>query len=81
MFLGVGLGLPCTVMEIFCFGGKVGVNGEGAFGDVERVSFANKKSYSKTLTWCWKRRPTYGAVEIWMNKRVRIAVPFYVRLS
>ncbi|KAK3033675.1 hypothetical protein RJ639_034554, partial [Escallonia herrerae] len=121
LFVGVGVGLPCTVMECgdviyrstlprsngltvtipgailalgtlsylwatpgvapgfwdmfvlafddFVLGKKLG---EGAFGVVYRVSLAEKPS-SKEGDLVLKKATEYGAVEIWMNERVRRA--------
>lgn len=46
--------------------------GEGSFGSVYRVSLARKPS-SKGGDLVLKRATEYGAVEIWMNERVRRA--------
>ncbi|EXB53994.1 Serine/threonine-protein kinase STN7 [Morus notabilis] len=46
--------------------------GEGAFGVVYRVSLAKKPS-SKEGDFVLKKATEYGAVEIWMNERVRRA--------
>ncbi|KAK4341029.1 hypothetical protein RND71_039530 [Anisodus tanguticus] len=46
--------------------------GEGSFGSVYRVSLA-KKTSSKGGDLVLKRATEYGAVEIWMNERVRRA--------
>ncbi|KAJ4710575.1 Serine/threonine protein kinase [Melia azedarach] len=133
LFLGVGVGLPCTVMECgdiiyrstlpkstgltvtapgvalalaavsylwatpgvapgffdmfvlafverlfrttykkddFVLGKKLG---EGAFGVVYRVSLANKPSSKNEGDLVVKKATEYGAVEIWMNERVRRA--------
>nr|DAD31699.1 TPA_asm: hypothetical protein HUJ06_010550 [Nelumbo nucifera] len=116
LFVGVGVGLPCTVMECgdiiyrstlpksngltitapgvapgfwdmfvlafverlfrptyrkddFVLGKKLG---EGSFGVVYRVSLA-KKPGSKESDLVLKKASEYGAVEIWMNERVRRA--------
>ncbi|KAL6010134.1 Serine/threonine-protein kinase stn7, chloroplastic [Asimina triloba] len=133
LFLGVGVGLPCTVMECgdviyrstlprssglnvtapgvflalsafsylwatpgvapgfwdmfilaflerlfrrtyrkddFVLGKKLG---EGAFGVVYKASLANKSSPKKQGDLVLKKATEYGAVEIWMNERVRRA--------
>ncbi|KAL6012730.1 Serine/threonine-protein kinase stn7, chloroplastic [Asimina triloba] len=133
LFLGVGVGLPCTVMECgdviyrstlprssglnvtapgvflalsafsylwatpgvapgfwdmfilaflerlfrrtyrkddFVLGKKLG---EGAFGVVYKASLANKSSPKKQGDLVFKKATEYGAVEIWMNERVRRA--------
>ncbi|XP_027769202.1 serine/threonine-protein kinase STN7, chloroplastic isoform X2 [Solanum pennellii] len=46
--------------------------GEGSFGSVYRVSLARKPS-SKPADLVLKKATEYGAVEIWMNERVRRA--------
>ncbi|KAG5088382.1 hypothetical protein JHK86_000994 [Glycine max] len=53
----------------FVLGKKLG---EGSFGVVYRVSLANKPS-SKEGDLVLKKATEYGAVEIWMNERVRRA--------
>ncbi|KAL8549390.1 hypothetical protein ACS0TY_008284 [Phlomoides rotata] len=45
--------------------------GEGSFGVVYRASFANKSSKDGDIV--LKKATEYGAVEIWMNERVRRA--------
>ncbi|GMN38818.1 hypothetical protein TIFTF001_008042 [Ficus carica] len=47
--------------------------GEGAFGVVYRVSLAKKPSSKKEGDLVLKKATEYGAVEIWMNERVRRA--------
>ncbi|KAJ9554033.1 hypothetical protein OSB04_018078 [Centaurea solstitialis] len=59
---------PTYKKDDFVLGKKLG---EGAFGVVNRVS--SKKSNSKEGDLVLKRATEYGAVEIWMNERVRRA--------
>ncbi|KAL9253118.1 Serine/threonine-protein kinase STN7, chloroplastic-like protein [Drosera capensis] len=47
--------------------------GEGSFGVVYRASLANKSSPKKEGDVVLKKATEYGAVEIWMNERVRRA--------
>ncbi|KAG1346990.1 serine/threonine-protein kinase STN7, chloroplastic [Cocos nucifera] len=47
--------------------------GEGAFGVVYKVSLADPKAGSKQGDLVLKKATEYGAVEIWMNERVRRA--------
>ncbi|XP_074585511.1 LOW QUALITY PROTEIN: serine/threonine-protein kinase STN7, chloroplastic [Curcuma longa] len=47
--------------------------GEGAFGVVYKVSLANPKPSIKEGDLVLKKATEYGAVEIWMNERVRRA--------
>ncbi|KAL5826101.1 hypothetical protein ACOSQ4_017898 [Xanthoceras sorbifolium] len=54
----------------FVLGKKLG---EGAFGVVYRVSLAKKPSSKKEGDLVLKKATEYGAVEIWMNERVRRA--------
>lgn len=54
----------------FVLGKKLG---EGAFGVVYRVSLAKKPSSTKEGDLVLKKATEYGAVEIWMNERVRRA--------
>ncbi|KAK0575069.1 hypothetical protein LWI29_033610 [Acer saccharum] len=54
----------------FILGKKLG---EGAFGVVYRVSLAKKPSSKKEGDLVLKKATEYGAVEIWMNERVRRA--------
>ncbi|KAL5722253.1 Serine/threonine-protein kinase stn7 [Ranunculus cassubicifolius] len=49
--------------------------GEGAFGVVYKVSPTNNKVAAKDGDLVLKRATEYGAVEIWMNERVRRACP------
>lgn len=60
---------PTYKKDDFVLGKKLG---EGAFGSVYRVSLA-KKSSSKDGDLVLKKATEYGAVEIWMNERVRRA--------
>ncbi|KAM7464377.1 hypothetical protein LguiA_032498 [Lonicera macranthoides] len=61
---------PTYKKDDFVLGKKLG---EGAFGVVYRVSLANKKPSSKEGDLVLKKATEYGAVEIWMNERVRRA--------
>ncbi|KAI4381426.1 hypothetical protein MLD38_007497 [Melastoma candidum] len=60
---------PTYRKDDFVLGKKLG---EGAFGVVYRVSSA-KKPYNKEGDLVLKKATQYGAVEIWMNERVRRA--------
>ncbi|XP_061375068.1 serine/threonine-protein kinase STN7, chloroplastic [Gastrolobium bilobum] len=60
---------PTYRKDDFVLGKKLG---EGSFGVVYRVSLANKPS-SKEGDLVLKKATEYGAVEIWMNERVRRA--------
>ncbi|CAJ1932266.1 unnamed protein product [Sphenostylis stenocarpa] len=60
---------PSYRKDDFVLGKKLG---EGSFGVVYRVSLANKPS-SKEGDLVLKKATEYGAVEIWMNERVRRA--------
>ncbi|XP_038714313.1 serine/threonine-protein kinase STN7, chloroplastic isoform X2 [Tripterygium wilfordii] len=60
---------PTYRKDDFVLGKKLG---EGAFGVVYRVSLAKKPS-SKDGDLVLKKATEYGAVEIWMNERVRRA--------
>ncbi|KAG2377151.1 Serine/threonine-protein kinase [Vigna angularis] len=60
---------PSYKKDDFALGKKLG---EGSFGVVYRVSLANKPS-SKEGDLVLKKATEYGAVEIWMNERVRRA--------
>ncbi|PNX94981.1 serine/threonine-protein kinase STN7 chloroplastic-like [Trifolium pratense] len=60
---------PTFRKDDFVLGKKLG---EGSFGVVYRVSLANKPS-SKEGDLVLKKATEYGAVEIWMNERVRRA--------
>ncbi|XP_004297142.1 PREDICTED: serine/threonine-protein kinase STN7, chloroplastic [Fragaria vesca subsp. vesca] len=60
---------PTYKKDDFVLGKKLG---EGAFGVVYKVSLANKKS-KKEEELVLKKATEYGAVEIWMNERVRRA--------
>ncbi|PQM35243.1 serine/threonine-protein kinase STN7 chloroplastic [Prunus yedoensis var. nudiflora] len=62
---------PTYRKDDFVLGKKLG---EGAFGVVYKGSLANKKSSSKKEgDFVLKKATEYGAVEIWMNERVRRA--------
>ncbi|KAM1741082.1 hypothetical protein FF1_011229 [Malus domestica] len=62
---------PTYKKDDFVLGKKLG---EGAFGVVYKVSLANRKSSSKKEgDLVLKKATEYGAVEIWMNERVRRA--------
>ncbi|KHG07521.1 Serine/threonine-protein kinase STN8, chloroplastic [Gossypium arboreum] len=62
---------PTFKKDDFVLGKKLG---EGAFGVVYKVSLANKKPNSKKEgDLVVKKATEYGAVEIWMNERVRRA--------
>ncbi|KAE8716061.1 Serine/threonine-protein kinase STN7 [Hibiscus syriacus] len=62
---------PSFKKDDFVLGKKLG---EGAFGVVYKVSLANKKPNSKKEgDLVVKKATEYGAVEIWMNERVRRA--------
>ncbi|TYH39783.1 hypothetical protein ES332_D12G200400v1 [Gossypium tomentosum] len=62
---------PTFKNDDFVLGKKLG---EGAFGVVYKVSLANKKTNSKKDSDLVVKKATeYGAVEIWMNERVRRA--------
>ncbi|CAL5189124.1 unnamed protein product [Lathyrus oleraceus] len=60
---------PTFRKDDFVLGKKLG---EGSFGVVYRVTLANKPS-SKEGDLVLKKATEYGAVEIWMNERVRRA--------
>ncbi|KAL6186630.1 hypothetical protein ACLB2K_042750 [Fragaria x ananassa] len=60
---------PTYKKDDFVLGKKLG---EGAFGVVYKVSLANNKS-KKEEELVLKKATEYGAVEIWMNERVRRA--------
>ncbi|PRQ40422.1 putative protein kinase Group-Pl-4 family [Rosa chinensis] len=60
---------PTYKKDDFVLGKKLG---EGAFGVVYKVSLANKKA-KKEEELVLKKATEYGAVEIWMNERVRRA--------
>ncbi|XP_030445114.1 serine/threonine-protein kinase STN7, chloroplastic [Syzygium oleosum] len=61
---------PTFRKDDFVLGKKLG---EGAFGVVYRVSLAKKSSSNKEGDLVLKKATEYGAVEIWMNERVRRA--------
>ncbi|XP_075636332.1 serine/threonine-protein kinase STN7, chloroplastic isoform X2 [Castanea sativa] len=61
---------PTYRKDDFVLGKKLG---EGAFGVVYRVSLAKKPSSKKEGDLVLKKATEYGAVEIWMNERVRRA--------
>ncbi|XP_058107898.1 serine/threonine-protein kinase STN7, chloroplastic [Magnolia sinica] len=61
---------PTYRKDDFLLGKKLG---EGAFGVVYKVSLANKSSAKKQGDLVLKKATEYGAVEIWMNERVRRA--------
>ncbi|KNA04287.1 hypothetical protein SOVF_201050 [Spinacia oleracea] len=62
---------PTFKKDDFVLGKKLG---EGAFGVVYKVSLANNKKPSmKESDLVLKKATEYGAVEIWMNERVRRA--------
>ncbi|KAF8033116.1 hypothetical protein BT93_D1882 [Corymbia citriodora subsp. variegata] len=61
---------PTFKKDDFVLGKKLG---EGAFGVVYRVSLAKKSSSNKEGDLVLKKATEYGAVEIWMNERVRRA--------
>ncbi|XP_073003082.1 serine/threonine-protein kinase STN7, chloroplastic [Typha latifolia] len=61
---------PTFRKDDFVLGKKLG---EGAFGVVYKVSLAKPKSVSKQGDLVVKKATEYGAVEIWMNERVRRA--------
>lgn len=62
---------PTFRKDDFVLGKKLG---EGAFGVVYRVSLTNdSKASSKEGEYVLKKATEYGAVEIWMNERVRRA--------
>ncbi|KAK6921783.1 Protein kinase domain [Dillenia turbinata] len=61
---------PTYRKDDFVLGKKLG---EGAFGVVYRVSSSKKPSSSKEGDLVLKKATEYGAVEIWMNERVRRA--------
>ncbi|KAJ8621198.1 hypothetical protein MRB53_029727 [Persea americana] len=62
---------PTFRKDDFVLGKKLG---EGAFGVVYKVALANKSS-AKQGDLVLKKATEYGAVEIWMNERVRRACP------
>ncbi|KAL7171268.1 hypothetical protein ACSBR2_036002 [Camellia fascicularis] len=61
---------PTYRKDDFVLGKKLG---EGAFGVVYRASLAKKPSSKKAGDLVLKKATEYGAVEIWMNERVRRA--------
>ncbi|GAV59682.1 Pkinase domain-containing protein [Cephalotus follicularis] len=61
---------PTYGKDDFVLGKKLG---EGAFGVVYKVSFAKKPNSKKEDDLVLKKATEYGAVEIWMNERVRRA--------
>ncbi|KAK7306961.1 hypothetical protein VNO77_39615 [Canavalia gladiata] len=61
---------PTYKKDDFVLGKKLG---EGSFGVVYRASLANKPSSKKEGDLVLKKATEYGAVEIWMNERVRRA--------
>ncbi|KAJ0985782.1 hypothetical protein J5N97_004138 [Dioscorea zingiberensis] len=61
---------PTYRKDDFVLGKKLG---EGAFGVVYKVSLAKNKSSPKQGDLVLKKATEYGAVEIWMNERVRRA--------
>ncbi|KAF3431790.1 hypothetical protein FNV43_RR26526 [Rhamnella rubrinervis] len=61
---------PTYRKDDFVLGKKLG---EGAFGVVYRVSLANKPASKREGDLVLKKATEYGAVEIWMNERVRRA--------
>ncbi|KAJ7943210.1 Serine/threonine protein kinase [Quillaja saponaria] len=61
---------PTYRKDDFVLGKKLG---EGAFGVVYRVSLMAKKPATKEGDLVLKKATEYGAVEIWMNERVRRA--------
>ncbi|KGN51552.2 serine/threonine-protein kinase STN7, chloroplastic [Cucumis sativus] len=61
---------PTFRKDDFVLGKKLG---EGAFGVVYRVSLAKNPSDKKEGDLVLKKATEYGAVEIWMNERVRRA--------
>ncbi|KDP29363.1 hypothetical protein JCGZ_18284 [Jatropha curcas] len=61
---------PSFRKDDFVLGKKLG---EGAFGVVYRVSSAKKPSSKRECDLVLKKATEYGAVEIWMNERVRRA--------
>ncbi|KAJ9163382.1 hypothetical protein P3X46_023057 [Hevea brasiliensis] len=61
---------PTFRKDDFVLGKKLG---EGAFGVVYRASLAKKPSSKKEGDLVLKKATEYGAVEIWMNERVRRA--------
>eukprot|EP00262_Sarcandra_glabra_P011133 TRINITY_DN26851_c0_g1_i1.p1 TRINITY_DN26851_c0_g1~~TRINITY_DN26851_c0_g1_i1.p1 ORF type:complete len:605 (+),score=77.19 TRINITY_DN26851_c0_g1_i1:113-1816(+) len=61
---------PTYRKDDFVLGKKLG---EGSFGVVYKVSLAPKKSSEKQGALVLKKATEYGAVEIWMNERVRRA--------
>ncbi|CAM6106867.1 unnamed protein product [Calypogeia fissa] len=60
---------PSYKKDDFTLGKKLG---EGAFGTVYRATFSNKQS-GKNQNLVVKKALQYGAVEVWMNERVRRA--------
>ncbi|KAH7650936.1 Non-specific serine/threonine protein kinase protein [Dioscorea alata] len=61
---------PTYRKDDFVLGKKLG---EGAFGVVYKATFAKSKASSKQGDLVLKKATEYGAVEIWMNERVRRA--------
>ncbi|XWS69811.1 hypothetical protein CRYUN_Cryun04dG0210500 [Craigia yunnanensis] len=61
---------PTYRKDDFVLGKKLG---EGAFGVVYRVSLAKKPNSKREGDLVLKKATEYGAVEIWMNERVRRA--------
>ncbi|KAF9674135.1 hypothetical protein SADUNF_Sadunf10G0096100 [Salix dunnii] len=61
---------PTFKKDDFVLGKKLG---EGAFGVVYRASLTKKPSSKKEGDFVLKKATEYGAVEIWMNERVRRA--------
>lgn len=61
---------PTYKKDDFVLGRKLG---EGAFGVVYRVSLAKKPGKKESDNLVLKKATEYGAVEIWMNERVRRA--------
>ncbi|OAY71429.1 Serine/threonine-protein kinase STN7, chloroplastic [Ananas comosus] len=61
---------PTFRKDDFVLGKKLG---EGAFGVVYKASLANPKAAAKQGDLVLKKATEYGAVEIWMNERVRRA--------
>ncbi|KAJ3670684.1 hypothetical protein LUZ60_008110 [Juncus effusus] len=61
---------PSFRKDDFVLGRKLG---EGAFGVVYKVSLSDPKAAAKQGSLVLKKATEYGAVEIWMNERVRRA--------